>query len=548
MQIYVDKVFNNPVETIEAFEPDEVKAALDKIETLKRKGLYLVGYMRYDLKNAAVTSAAAHETGGNLPLVYFEAFESFTPFKQKTPDYKIGTIVAPNISKEEYADTIAYIKEQIKDGITYEVNYTYPSTLKTNASEIDLYHFLLQNQATPYSAFLQNKYETILSFSPELFFTLDGNKILTKPMKGTIRRGKDSKEDKELKSFLYNDLKNRTENIMIVDLLRNDLGRISKPGTVHVDKLFDIEQHKTLFQMTSEISSELKEGVTLNDIIEAIYPCGSITGAPKISTMKVIADTEPCTRDVYCGAIGYIHEDEVIFSVPIRILQKKHGESSYRYDAGSAITWSSTAENEWEETLTKAQFLNTDFSLIETGVTDFEMHIERLKNSANALGFVWNPEIEKIGFNKSVVNRIELFKDGHFEITTRAIPAPKENPKVRIAHKVDSSNPFLYHKTSIRLPFPKDVFDEICVNEKGEITEGTFTNIGVQINGVIYTPPVVCGLLNGITRQKLLREGAIQEKVLYPSDLTSAEKIFCFNSVRGMVEVELYKDSGSSPE
>ncbi|WP_405341594.1 chorismate-binding protein [Fibrobacter sp.] len=538
MQIYADKVFNIPVETIEAFEPSEVQAALDKIESLKRKGLYLVGYMRYDLKRAA----------DNLPLVYFEAFETFTPFKQKTPDYKIGTIVTPNITSEEYAEKIAYIKKQIKNGITYEVNYTYPSTLKTNASELDLYHFLLQNQATPYNAFLQNKYETILSFSPELFFTLKGNRILTKPMKGTIRRGKDPTEDEELKSFLYNDLKNRTENIMIVDLLRNDLGRISKPGTVRADKLFDIEQHKTLFQMTSEISSELKEGTTLNDIVEAIYPCGSITGAPKISTMNVIADTEPCARGVYCGAIGYIYEDEVIFSVPIRILQKKKGEINYRYDAGSAITWSSTAENEWEETLTKAQFLNTDFSLIETGITDFEMHIERLKNSASALGFVWNPEIENLGFDKSVVNRIELFKDGHFEVTTRPIPAPKENPKVKIVHKVDSSNPFLYHKTSIRLPFPKEVFDEICVNERGEITEGTFTNIGAQINGVIYTPPVACGLLNGITRQKLLREGAIQEKVLFPSDLAIAEKIFCFNSVRGVVEVELYKDSGSSPE
>ena len=530
MQIYSDKAFINPIETIEAFEPKEVKSALDKINVLKNKGLYLVGYMRYDLKNAA----------GHLPLVCFEAFKDYEPFVQKTPDYKIGTIVTPLISKEEYTEKVAYIKQQIKNGITYEVNYTYPSSLKTNASEIDLYHFLLPNQKTPYNAFLQNKYETILSFSPELFFTLKGDKILTKPMKGTIKRGATDKEDAELKNFLYNDLKNRTENIMIVDLLRNDLGRISKPGSVHVDKLFDVEQHKTLFQMTSEISSELKEGTTLNDIFEAIYPCGSITGAPKISTMKVIADTEPSTRDVYCGAIGYIHEDEVTFSVPIRILQKKQGESSYRYDAGSAITWNSTAESEWEETLTKAQFLNTDFSLIETGITDFEMHIERLRNSANALGFVWDSEIEKLKFNPEIVNRIELFKDGHFEITTRPIPAPKQSPKIRIAHKVNSANPFLYHKTSIRLPAPKDIFDEIGVNERGEITEGTFTNIGVQINGVIYTPPVACGLLNGITRQKLLREGAIQEKVLYPSDLASAEKIFCFNSVRGMVEVEIF--------
>ena len=528
MQIYANKIFNNPIDTIEIFDPSEVKFALDKIDALQCKGYYLVGYMRYDLNTAS-----------NSPLIYFEAFDSFEPFVERKPDYKIGTIVKPLVSKEEYAEKVAFIKEQIKNGITYEVNYTYPSTLKTNASELDLYNHLLQNQKTPYNAFLQNKHETILSFSPELFFVKKGNKILTKPMKGTVKRGATDEEDSMLRDFLRNDLKNRTENIMIVDLLRNDLGRISKPGTVRADKLFDVEQHKTLFQMTSEISSELKEGVTLYDIIKAIYPCGSITGAPKISTMEIIDDAEHMPREVYCGAIGYIHGDEMIFSVPIRILQQKNGTADFRYDAGSAITWSSTAEDEWNETLTKAKFLETDFSLIETGITDFEMHIERLHASAKALGFVWNSDIEKLKFDPSVVNRIELFKDGHFKVTTRAIPAPKVNPKIRIAHKVNSANPFLYHKTSIRLPMPKDVFDEIGINEKGEITEGTFTNIGVQLNGTIYTPPLRCGLLNGITRQKLLRDGKIKERVLYPIDLKNAEKIYCFNSVRGIVEVEL---------
>ena len=528
MQIYANKTFGNPVEIIEIFDPKDIKSALDKIELLQSKGFYLLGYMRYDLASTC-----------GMPLLYFEAFTSFLPFEEKNPDHKIGTIVKQLVSKKEYTQKIDYIKDQIKSGITYEVNYTYPSTLKTNANELDLYLFLLQSQKTPYNAFLQNKYETILSFSPELFFVKRGNRILTKPMKGTIKRGRTSDEDAALRNFLYNDLKNRTENIMIVDLLRNDLGRISKPGTVKVDKLFEVEQHKTLFQMTSEISSELKDGVTLYDIINAIYPCGSITGAPKISTMEIIGKAEKTTRDVYCGAIGYIHGDEMIFSVPIRILQKKNGETDYRYDAGSAITWNSTAEDEWNETLTKAKFLDTDFSLIETGITDFEMHVERLKNSAKELGFSWNSNIEKIKFDPGIVNRIELFKDGHYKLTTRAIPAPKENPKIRIAHKVNSANPFLYHKTSIRLPFPKEVFDEICVNEKGELTEGTFTNIGVQLNGTIFTPPIKCGLLNGITRQKLLRDGKIKEKILYPGDLQNAEKIFCFNSVRGVVEVTL---------
>lgn len=178
--------------------------------------------------------------------------------------------------------------------------------------------------------------------------------------------------------------------------------------------------------------------------------------------------------------------------------------------------------------------------LIETGITDFEMHIERMKNSARELGFPWNANIEKCVFNKEVVNRIELFKDGRFEVTTRPIPAPKQNPQVKVVHRVHSANPFLYHKTSIRLPFPKEVFDELCVNEKGEVAEGTFTNIGVKLNGEIYTPPLSCGLLNGVTRQKLLRGGKIKEKVLYVEDLKKVEKIYCFNSVRGVVEVELF--------
>lgn len=529
MQIYADKVFDKPVETIEIFEPKDVKLALDKIEKLKNDGLYLVGYMRYDLE----------KTADGFPLIYFEAFETFKPFEHKIPDYKIGTIINPLIEKEEYVKQVNYIKEQIKNGITYEVNYTYPSRLKTNANETDLYNYLLQNQKTPYNAFFKNKYETILSFSPELFFILNGRKILTKPMKGTLKRGKNSQEDLELKEFLYNDIKNRAENIMIVDLLRNDLGRISKAGTVHVDKLFDIEQHKTLFQMTSEISSELEDNITLYDIIKAIYPCGSITGAPKVSTMRVISETEKYSREVYCGAIGYLHKDETIFSVPIRILQKKYNETDYKYYAGGAIVWDSTPEDEWEETKTKTKFLNSDFSLIETGITDFDLHIKRLKNSVKELGFTWNNDLEKIGFNSGVVNRIELFKNGNFEYTTRKIPEPIKNPKIKIMHNVNTSNPFLYHKTSIRKSMSKDVFDEICINEKGEITEGTFTNIAIKQNGKIYTPPLKSGLLNGITRQKLLKEGRIEEKILYPEDLKCAEKIYCFNSVRGIVEVEL---------
>ena len=529
MQIYSDKLFKNPIEIIEIFEPEFVKSGLNKIEELKNKGLHLVGYMRYDLS----------KTLNDYPLIYFEAFNTYEKFITKSLEYKIGTVLEPLITKDEYFNKIECIKNKIENGIIYEVNYTYPSILKTNADEFELYNYFLQNQTTPYNAFLKNKYETILSFSPEMFFTLNGRKILTKPMKGTIHRGRTKQEDEILKNFLGNDIKNKSENIMIVDLLRNDLGKISKTGSVHVDKLFEIEEHKTLFQMTSEITAELENNITLNEIVEAIYPCGSITGAPKVSAMRAIAETEISSRNVYCGAIGYLYKDYAVFSVPIRILQRKNCENYYKYWAGGAIVWDSQAKDEWEETLTKTEFLQTDFSIIETMKDDFELHIARMKNSAQKLGFCWNKDIEKLHINNDIVTRIELFKNGKFSVTYRPIPPTVSNPKIKIGYKVNSFNPFLYHKTSIRKQIPKDVFDEIGINEKDEITEGTFTNIAVQNGENIYTPPVKCGLLNGVLRQKLIKSGKMKEKVLYMDDLKQADKIYCLNSIRGIVEVEL---------
>jgi para-aminobenzoate synthetase/4-amino-4-deoxychorismate lyase len=447
------------------------------------------------------------------------------------------------ITKEEYFENIDKIKTHIKNGVTYEVNYTYPNKILTNLTDIELYETLLNRQKTPYNAFLQNDKYTILSFSPELFFTLKENKILTKPMKGTINRGKTELEDRQNEKFLFYDEKNRAENVMIVDLLRNDLGRIAKTGTVKVEKLFDIEKHSTLFQMTSEISAILEEKTTLFDIFEAIFPCGSITGAPKISTMRVINDIEPYNRGFYCGAIGFIAPEEVIFSVPIRIFQSQtervEGKSkNFIYNVGGAIVWDSTPEDEWNETITKMKFLDTEFKLIETFNSDIEKHLERMKKSAQILGFKWTKEIENTKFEEGKLYRIILKKNGEYSVETPKLN-PRPNSKIKICGKVNSSNPFLYHKTTIREKMPEGVYDEIRVNEFGQITEGTFTNVGVEIGHKIYTPPLKCGLLNGILRQKLLNEGKIFEKILYPQDLRCADKILCFNSVRGIVEVEL---------
>ncbi len=345
-------------------------------------------------------------------------------------------------------------------------------------------------------------------------------------MKGTAPR------EEGMKEFLYNDIKNRAENIMIVDLLRNDLGRIAKTGSVKVENLFEIEEHPTVYQMTSEISAEVD--CSLYDIFKAIYPCGSITGAPKVSTMRVIEEAESFSREVYCGAVGYIHDDEAVFSVPIRILQKGVNDKEFTYHAGGAIVWDSTAEDEWEETLTKTKFLQTEFSLIETGINDWDKHADRMKKSAEELGFKWNDEIENLKIPDGKVLRVVLNKDGSYTKEVKPTPVSSDL-RVTLLGKVNSSNPFLYHKTTVRDKKQTEFFDEIRVNERGEITEGTFTNVGILKDGKYYTPPVSSGLLAGTFREKL----GWEEKVLYPDDLKSADKVFCFNSVRGLMEVEL---------
>lgn len=517
MQIYSDKIFKNPVKVIRTAGKKEVNEAVIKLDELRKK-YYLTGFISYDFDK-----------------LYFECFEGYEKYEPASSK-KLGTILKPLISKEDYIENFGKIKNYIENGITYEVNYTYPFEILSNLEGIELFEALLEKQKTQYSAYLNSDKYEILSFSPELFFRFENGKITTKPMKGTISRGKTEKEDNENRKFLTNDIKNRAENVMIVDLLRNDLSKIAKTGTVKADKLFETEKHKTVFQMTSEISCELKKEIGLYEIFKALFPCGSITGAPKKSTMEVIKEIEPYNRNFYCGAIGFLWPSGFEFSVPIRIIQKIEGK--YYFHTGGAVVWDSIEEEEFEETLVKSKFLETDFSIIETMVDEPKLHFERMKNSARFFDFKWNEDIEKIKPAPNLITRILLNKDGNFSVEYRELNPPSTN-KIKIKGKVNSNNPFLYHKTTIRENFPKDVFDEIRTNEKGEITEGVFTNIVIQKEGKMYTPPVECGLLNGIERQKLLCEGKIFEKVLYPEDLKNADKIFCLNSVRKLKEVEL---------
>lgn len=531
MQIYADKVFNSPIDVIKAFDNKGFKQAFEKLENLKKR-YYLVGYVRYNaykiFQNIEITS--------NEPLLYFEAYRDYSDF-EAAPLAHHKTYAYPKVSKADYFANIDYIKEQIACGNTYEVNYTFPNVVWVSCSGKDLFLSLISEQKTPYNAYIKNEFEEVLSFSPELFFKVKGGRIYTKPMKGTIKRGSTPKEDNFNREFLQNDEKNRAENVMIVDLLRNDLGRIAKTGTVNVDKLFEIETHKTLHQMTSEISAELEDGAGLYEIFKAIYPCGSITGAPKVSTMKIIEEIEPEPRGIYCGAIGYIHGEECEFSVPIRILQRKSDEPFYTCHTGGAVVWDSTAEEEWNEALLKSSFLKTPIAFIDTmavknGKILFEKeHRERL-----------NVSVEPAADNE-IIRIVSL----NSEYNVQHLPLnPLTTNIVKIAQTtVDSANPLLSVKTDFRPWYDAtmqkvrrgELFDEIYFNERGELTEGARSNVIIEKGGNFYTPPLSCGLLNGIYRQNMLKEGRCVEKILYKEDLLCADAVYCCNSVRGLVKV-----------
>ena len=547
MQRYANRAFENPAEVIEAFDYPGLVEAFQKIEHY-RATHDLLGYIRYEAKQTLLD----HGFHADLPLLYFEAYSTSSAYVP-TPRPDIPLTVTPAIGFTDYERALSRIKEAIADGNTYQVNFTYDCHIQTPLAPLELYEMLRPHQTTPYTAFIENRYESILSFSPELFFELEGTTIRAKPMKGTAKRGKDTAEDETNRQFLQGDEKNRAENVMIVDLLRNDLGKVAIPGSVTVKNLFEVETHKTVHQMTSEIVATLKEQTALWDIFIALFPCGSVTGAPKRSTMQIIDALERGPRGVYCGAIGFLEPGHATFSVPIRILQRTRDETTYRYRVGSGIVWDSDIREEWLETQTKTAFLHGDFHILETiRIQDGALlygpgHFARMEESAKALGFTYQqPSLSNLPQSDAIL-RLLLARDG--TLTTEAHPYDAvKSTRIQIAAtRTTSFDPMLRHKTTYRPWYTATlekirqglVFDEIFVNEEGALTEGARSNLFLQLKGILYTPPLSCGLLNGILRQKMLDEGTCVERRLSLEDLHNAERIFCGNSVRGLVEVQL---------
>lgn len=550
MIIFGNKIFKNSIEEIKAFSSKEVINSLKRINKLK-KNKYIVGYIRYETKDVFL----GKEINSEKPLIWFKVYDRYDCFKiPEFNDYKIFIKTKPTIEYNEYDKIISKIKDQIEKGRTYQVNYTFDYEVKTSLSQYELFLFLSKTQNTRYCAYIENEFESILSFSPELFFEIKGNKIRTKPMKGTISPGQTNGMDNKI--ILKNDEKNRAENLMIVDLLRNDLGKICQIGSVKVPKLFNIESYQTLYQMTSTVTGELKPNIALIDIFEALFPCGSVTGAPKIETMKIIENLELGTRDIYCGAIGCFSPDKIQFSVPIRILQKNKNEKVWKYRVGGGIVWDSQSKTEWDECILKTSFLTkenpADFRIIETmlckdGEILYEKdHIARIKKASEYFNFKFDTNIN---FQKDsdCIIRLLLDKEGAIE-TEYNVPNKILSNKIQISEsKIHSNNLFLKYKTTYRPWYDKvlkeiqqyKLFDIIFLNEKGEVCEGSRSNIFVEIDGKLYTPPLECGLLNGIFRQKMIEQDKCYEKILKIDDLLSAKSIFCGNSVRKLIKVNI---------
>lgn len=556
--------FQDPVRVIAAHKVEEVLSCFQLVQEAVDNGYYAAGFLSYE-SAPAFDPAFIVNSGSSFPLLWFGIFSNPEPTEMSSEgDFSVSNW-EPSITMEEYKEAISSIKKSIQYGNTYQTNYTIRLHSHFSGDDLAFYTRLKMAQSSNYCAYIHTGEHSILSASPELFFHLDNGKITTRPMKGTIKRGASFEEDASNANWLLHSEKNRAENLMIVDLLRNDLGMVAQSGTVAVEKLFEIEQYPTVHQMTSTITAKVSETTTLVDIFKAIFPCGSITGAPKISTMKIIADLENEPREVYCGAIGYITPNkEAIFNVPIRTVLINHSTSNAVYGVGGGVTWDSTSDGEYHEILAKAKLLEekpVDFQLLESLLLNngnyflLKEHLERLANSARYFGFP-NP-VERIkgslkqfgekNGNGMIKVRLLLDNEGKFMIEGQPITQQDTVLKVVLADEpVDKTNSFLYHKTTNREIYekfqkqkPAEAFDVLLWNQDGELTEFTNGNVVLEINGGLWTPPITSGLLAGTYRDRLIQTGEIHEKILTLSDIKIATRIWFINSVRRWKEAQL---------
>lgn len=554
--------FRDPIEVQSAWRPEDMKGLLQFVDKASARGNYAVGYVSYEAASA-FDPALTHFDPESRPLATFAIYDVAHP--GVLSGGAVDLDLSPTINRADFESSIARVKNYLCEGDSYQVNFTHQLKGTVHSEPLDVFSHLFRAQPSPYAAFIDTDDFSICSVSPELFFETDGSHIRTEPMKGTRPRGRFSEEDARLKQELISSEKDRAENLMIVDMVRNDLGRIAEPGTVVTKRMFSVKRLPTVWQQISSV--EAKTTASLDQIFEAIFPCASVTGAPKTRTMEIIRELETEPRGVYTGAIGLVKPGrKARFSVAIRTLTIEKPTHAASYGVGGGIIWDSDAGQEWQECLTKAAvltFQRPEFELLETmryepeqGIYLLAGHLERLRQSAEYFMFRCDidsiaRDLETIASDKTVRLRLILAKDGKTNIECMQMPQTIEEVRLKIAERpVDSSNVFLLHKTTHRKVYEQalqdvsDCDDVILWNERGELTETTISNLYLEINGELLTPARESGLLAGTYRQKMLEEGSARETILMKDDLYRASRILVSNSVRDLVEATLINDIG----
>ena len=553
--------FTQPIKELKTRDLAEVADLLAQVESYQEQGYYVVGYVSYEAAPAFEKKLAVHKAPLlEEYLLYFTVHDRVetSPIPLTYEEVDLPSKWQEVTSATDYEKAIAQIHHHLRQGDTYQVNYTVQLKQDLNANPFAIYNRMVVEQEAGYNAYVEHDEMAVISMSPELFFEQNDRELTTRPMKGTTQRGVADQEDLAQASWLEQDPKNRSENMMIVDLLRNDMNRISEVGSEHVERLCQVEQYSTVWQMTSTIKSQLRPDVDLVEIFRSLFPCGSITGAPKIATMEIIKNLEPQPRGVYCGTIGLLLPNgHRIFNVAIRTIQLYKSQAIY--GVGGGITWDSTWESEYREVHQKAAVLyrkQARFQLITTGRISqksllFEdQHLERLTKASRYFSFPFDPEelrqkieeeCQACDSHQDYRLRIILSKSGEMELSRQILtPLSPSFCKAKLClQEADLNQSFTYFKTTHRPHLNLDKQEIIYHNAAGELLETSIGNLVLKIAGKLYTPPTSLGILPGIYRQHLLETGQVEEKVLTVPDLNQAEAVYGCNAVRGLYELEV---------
>ncbi|MFN3943452.1 MAG: aminodeoxychorismate synthase component I [Allosphingosinicella sp.] len=548
----------DPLDVLEARRPEEVRPAFDRLRA--EKG-HWAGFIAYEAGHALEPKLAPRAREGR-PLLWFGRFAAAeeVALADLLPD-PAGAwagVPRPRVGEAQHAAAVRRIQDHIAAGDIYQANLTFQAEVKVAGHPLALYAAIRRRARAGHGGIVFTGADWLLSFSPELFFTFAKGRLEARPMKGTAARGADPSADRAAVEALRADPKQRAENLMIVDLLRNDLSRVAVPGSVRVPELFAIETYPTVHQMTSTVVAEAEAGIGPVEVIEALFPCGSITGAPKIRAMELIDGIEPEPRGIYTGSIGRLAPGgEAGFNVAIRTLALRAGDNVASLGLGSGIVADSRAADEWRECLAKGAFVNDPdrrFDLIETmrfdphqGLPDLERHLARLKASADALDFRFDRhgarnELQAATFRLRAAAKVRLLlsRSGAMAIEVGPFPAaPRQPVEVALAPLPVAPEDFrLRHKTSDRAFYDEaradaGAFETLFTDPAGFLTEGSFTHLFVDRKGMLLTPPLARGLLPGVLRERLIEEGRAEEADLVPADLING--FFVGNALRGLL-------------